>query len=178
MWILIVLGSIVALIALVFVVGSVLPERYRASGYVDASLTAAELWPKLLDYKAHPMAARMAKGIEPLPDENGLPVWLESLGATTVRVRTVESEAPVRIVREMSDSVVPMTARAVIELEEREGGCRVRMSNDIMIRRGTWHVPVFRLMMTVFCGVQGGIKAYLAQVTGAKKPAMQWQRSA
>ena len=89
MWILIMLGCVLGLVALVFLVGSLLPERYGARGYVDVDESAEELWPKLLDHRAHPMAAKMAKGVEDLPDENGLPVWLESLGPSKIRVHTV-----------------------------------------------------------------------------------------
>ena len=175
MWILIMLGCVLGLVALVFLVGSLLPERYGARGYVDVDESAEELWPKLLDHRAHPMAAKMAKGVEDLPDENGLPVWLESLGPSKIRVHTVESVSPSRLVREMADTVVPMTARAVIELEHRDGGCRIRMSNDTVIKRGTWHVPVFRVMLVLCSGLRGGIKAYLAQIVGQGQTRVQWE---
>ena len=175
MWIWIVLGGLLALVALVFLIGWLLPERYQAQGYVDVDASAEDLWPKLLDYEAHPMAAKMAKGIEPLPDENGLPVWLESLGPSKIRVHTVESKNPSRLVRELADTVVPMTARAVIELENRGKGCRIRMSNHTVIKNGTWHVPVFRVLMSLFGGLRGGIKAYLAQIVGPGRVRVQWE---
>lgn len=174
-WILILLGSVLALIVLVFVAGSLLPERYGARGYLDVSASAEQLWPKLLDYRAHPVSAKMAKAIEPLPDENGLPVWLESLGSSKIRVNTVESKSASRLVLDLADTVVPMTARAVIELENRGGGCRIRMSNDAVIKNGTWHVPVFRVLMTLFGGMRGGIKAYLRQIAGEARARVEWE---
>jgi len=47
---------------------------------------------------------------ERLPDEDGLPVWTEDIGSTVVPVRTVEATPPRKLVRRMTDSVVPMTA--------------------------------------------------------------------
>ena len=79
------------------------------------------------------------------------------------------------LVREMADSVVPMTARAVIELENRSGGCRIRMSNDTVLESGTWHVPVFRVMLSLCGGIRGGIKAYLAQIVGRGQARVQWE---
>ena len=124
MWILIVLGSLVGLVALVFLVGSFLPESYRANGHLDVAMTPNELWTRLMDFEKHPMAAAMAKGTEKLPDENGLPVWIEDMGHTKARVRTVVMEAPHRLVRELVDTVVPMTARVEVSIEATEGSPR------------------------------------------------------
>ena len=174
MWIWI-LGGIAGLVILAFVVGSFLPENYRARGYLDVAMSPEELWTKLQDFEHHPVSATMCKATERLPNENGMPVWIEDMGSTKFRVQTTSMEKPKRLVRELSDQVVPMTATVVIEIEPRDGGCRVHMSNHVVIKSGTWHVPVFRLMMSVAGGVKGGIRGYLAQVVGKQNAAVHWQ---
>lgn len=76
------------------------------------------------------------------------------------------------MVREMQSASVPMTSRWVYELAANDDGCRVTVAAVTTIRRGTWHVPIFRLMMKLTNGVRAGIKAHLNQVfkTMGQKP--------
>ena len=175
MWIWIAAASLLGLVALVFLVGTLLPERTRARGRLDVPLSPAEVWRRLADFERHPMSAGMCRGTERLPDENGLPVWIEDLGSSKFRVQTVEAEEPRRIVRRMTDQVVPMTARSVIELEAIGSGTRLTMETDVTLARGTWHVPVMRVTLALFRGVRGGIKGYLGRIAGAGSSVPVWE---
>ena len=128
MWIWIV-GGVLAVVLLVFVIGSLLPESYRARGHVDLDVSPDQLWEMLSDYESTPMAAKMARSIETLPAENGLPVWIEDMGSTKVRVATVAAERPTHLVREMADRVVPMTARVVAPLRMTNGIVNAGVAN-------------------------------------------------
>jgi len=70
---------------------------------------------------------------------------------------------------------VRLLSASFVELESRGGGCRVRMSNDTVIANGTWHEPVFRVMVTLCGGLRGGIRAYLAQIVGQGRARGQWE---
>lgn len=178
MWIWIV-GSIALVIALVFVIGSLLPEEYTAKGSVEIARSPSEIWSDLVDFEKHPMAAKMARAVEVLPRENGLPVWVEDLGSSKVRVTTTlqrepepeQNHEPGELRREMKDSVVAMTAATVFRVEavcssESQSACRVHIDHKIRVARGTWHTPVFRVMLSLFGGARSGMRGFFKQFAG------------
>ena len=159
-----ILGSAALVVVAANVIGCFLPERYRAQGLLETSLGVSELWAALHDPNAHPVGGRMAKDVELLPDENGLPVWIENLGSSKVRVATVESQPERRVVRAMADQVVPMTARTEIDLEPMDsGGSRLRLQHEIVIKRGTWHVSMMRFMVALTRAARSGMQGYFRQ---------------
>jgi hypothetical protein len=166
MWLGIALGGLVGLVIVVFVVGSLLPSVYAAKGRLDVALPPQDVWRLVSDFEKHPLAAKMARSVERLPDEDGRAVWKEDLGSSVVTVRTVEAREPERLVRRMQDSVVPMSADWTLSIEPRGAGSRLWIENRTEIRRGTWHVPIFRLIMTVSRGAERGVEAYLKQIGG------------
>lgn len=164
LWVWIFLGVIALLAATPFVVGRFLPERYSASVRMEVARSVDDVWNELADYRQHPMGGRMVRGVEPLESSNGLPAWVEDLGSTKLQVKTTESAAPRRVVRELADQVVPMTGRSSFDLGGDEKRCSVTVDAQIVIRSGTWHVPVFRFMMAIQKGAQRTAVAHLRGV--------------
>lgn len=176
MWIWIAIGVPLGLIALVFVVGSLLPADYRVRGHVDLALPPDQLWARLADIEKHPMAAGMARGVEILPQENGLPVWVEDIGSSKIRVHAEVMETPKRVVRKMADEIVPMTAETEFVITPHGEGSRVTVDHAIRVDSGTWHVPVFRVTLTLFSGARRGMEAYFRQfATSPAGPQFAWQ---
>lgn len=179
MWLSILLGLagvLVALIVLVAVVGSRLPDTYRASGTVELARPPAELWRELADFERHPRAGSMAKRVERLPDVDGKPSWKEDLGSSVVTWTALEWDPPRRMVCEGRDSTLPMTARWATEIQPTEGGSRLVLENEIVIRDGTWHVPVFRVVMTLTGAARKGLTDYLRSVDPGFDPgAVAWE---
>src|SRR5262245_13771733 len=138
-----IVGGIAALLILVMIIGRFLPEHYHCKVETALSRPPEEVWSQLMDFRKHPLTGSMAKRVEDRPSTNGLPVWLEDMGSSKVTVTTIESKPPMRLVREMVDSVVPMTARSVVDLTRTESGCQATASHDVWVRNGTWHVPIF-----------------------------------
>lgn len=164
-WVWIAIGILVVLAVIPFAVGPFLKTTYRghASRIVDRS--PEELWTVILDVESHPMSGPQCKSVElEDPSETTLPNWIENLGSTKLRVCTVETDPPRRIVRELSDLVVPMRARSVIEIEPAGEGSQVRVENETTIESGTWHVPVFRFIMTISNGARRACEQYLARL--------------
>lgn len=178
MWIGIGLGGLVGLVVFVVIVGLCLPESYRAKGRLDVGLPPEAVWKLISDFEAHPISANMARSVEALPDVDGLPSWNEDIGSTVITVTTVEEVAPQRLVRRMTDRIVPMTATWSFRIEPLDSGSRIWVENQTEIRRGTWHVPIFRLMMTMTRGAEKGVEAYLKQLGGELSGTpVQWERT-
>ena len=154
-----------ALIVAANVIGFFLPERYIGSAQCLIDRICDDVWSALHDVEAHPMTGKMKKTTEILPDENGLPVWAETMaGNERVTITTTESDAPSKLVREMKSAAMPMTSRWEYSLESKDGGCQLTLEGETFIRRGSWMVPMFRFMMVVAGGVKKGLVIQMRMV--------------
>lgn len=165
-WWLILLGAAVMLVVLivvgVFAVGSMLGEDVSSSASMTFTQPRDIVWAAIGDYERNPISASMRRKTIPLPDEDGRPVWTEDIGNTVITVRTVESEEPARLVRFFEDSVVPMTSRVEYVLESEGEGTKVTMNGLTTVSNGTWHVPLFRVILRL--APDAGSLAYLGDL--------------
>ncbi len=162
LWVLI---GVVVLVASVFVIGSFMPVRYEGATVVAFDRDVQAVWDALQDVRAHPMTGRMMKSIEDLPAAPTGPVWTEDMGhGEVITVTTEVSEAPRRMVRHMTSGATAMESRWEYALEPAGDGCRVTLSGVTDIAKGTWHTPVFRVMMAIGGGVKKGLDIQLAMV--------------
>ncbi len=161
------LGGVALLVVTVVVIGLNMPERYEGHSQVVYATTPEDVWSALLDYEGHPMTGKMTKSVEAQPAENGLPVWIEDMGhGELITVKTVEAERPRHMVREMTAKSMPMTSRWEYTLEPTDEGCKLTIDGETYIRRGTWHVPIFRVMMALGGGVKKGFDIQMDMVAG------------
>jgi hypothetical protein len=127
----------------------VLPESYEATVKATFKKPPEAVFAAILDYKTHPMAGAQVHGVAVLPDEGGMPVWKEDLGATQLVVRTLESVPNQKLRRELKDTVVPMTAISEMTFAPDGDGVTVTGFGRTTVRRGTFHVPIFRIILSL-----------------------------
>lgn len=163
-WIAIGLLAAVALIAVPAIVGALLPKEFSGRAHVTFPAPLEEVFEALSDFEKHPLSCSQARRVERLEVEGGLPAWREDLGPSALIVRTIESEPPRRLVREVEDTVVPMRARWTYELYRTEAGTEVAIHQAGAIERGTWHVPFFRFAMRVTGGASSGPRRHLDSI--------------
>jgi hypothetical protein len=165
-WWLILLGAAVVLVVVVvggaFAVGSMLGEEVTSSVSMTFAHPPHAVWDGIADYENNPVSASMRRETIALPDEANGPAWQEDIGSSVITVRTLESEAPARVVRSFADGVVPMTARVEYLIEPEGGGATVTMNSVTTIKDGTWHVPIFRVMQRL--APDAGSRAYLSEL--------------
>ncbi len=136
-----ILGFVAALAAL-FVCGRFLRETYSGGAQALIAAPIDDVWARVSDGEKHPIGGRMVRAVT--RNDDG---WIEDLGSSQVTVRLGEVDAPNRVVRNLTDSVVPMTARNVVTLKAVDGGTQVDVTHEVTIRLGTWHSPIFRWVM-------------------------------
>ncbi len=159
---------IVALILVPIIIGFFVPVRYDGRTVVEYDRSVQQAWDALQDVEAHPMTGAMMKSVETLPLDDGRPVWKEDMGrGEVITVTTTAYEPPHQMTREMSSASVNMTSRWEYALEPAGQGCRVTLSGVTDIEKGTWHTPIFRLMMVVGGGVKKGLDIQLDMVAAA-----------
>lgn len=164
--------AIVALIALVMVGGLFLPDKYYAHVVVKVGKPPEAVWAAVMDYQKHPISGAMRKTTQKLPDENGLPVWIEDSGDTKLRVQVVAATPPNHIKWIFGDAVVPIKASSEARIEPSDGGSIITTNSETTIRPGTWHVPVFRVILWLTRAHEKGVRDYWASVaqTLGEKP--------
>ena len=161
-WPLIILAALVTLIALPIVIGFLMPVRYEGTTTVEYGRSVQRVWDALQDVDAHPMTGKMTKSVETLPPDEGRPAWKEDMGrGEVITVRTTAFEPPDHMIREMTSAAVNMTSRWEYALEPAGEGCRVTLSGITDIETGTWHTPIFRVMMVIGGGVKKGLDTQL-----------------
>ncbi len=168
MWALLLFLIPLGLVLLPAIVGLLLPEKYEATVQAEFDKTPEEVWALLEDVERNPGSGAMARSVEMLPEEewrDGLPAWIEDIGSTRIQVQTVVMDKPRSLVRELEDQIVPMRARWSIALEPHgEEGTLVTATNETIIAKGTWHVPLFRCMMFFMNGARRGLVHYLTRL--------------
>ncbi|MCI0641373.1 MAG: hypothetical protein L0Y72_22050 [Gemmataceae bacterium] len=169
-WIFIVLASAVGLLVLaavlILIVGRFLPERYEAQVIVEFDRNPEDIWNALMNVPQNPMTGRMLKRLEPLPDVNGLPSWVEDIGSTKLVATTEQADKPRLLRRRLADQVVPMTADWEMRLEELPAGCRMTAASVTVVRKGTWHVPFFRFMLKVTGNGKSQLRGFCKRLAG------------
>ena len=160
MWFLWIVGGLILLVALVQIVGRFMPEEYESELTMHVKQAPEVIWPMLVDPKEVSFGGKQSRGVELVSSESGDLEWEEDLGQSMFRLRMVESEPLRRVLYEGADSVVPMTMRRELRLEAADGGSLVHCTQKIVIKNGTFHVPFFRIVMSLGAGT-AGMKDYL-----------------
>ena len=158
-WIVIGLVVVGALVAIVALIGSRLPQSHRAS--VEETLTAPPdaVWRTITDIDAFPSWREGLKRVQRLPDRDGRPAWIEE-GRSGKMTLTVERlEAPRLLVGRIADPGLPFGGTWTYEITPTSGGSRLRITEA-----GEVYNPVFRFMARYIFGYEGTIRSYMTSL--------------
>jgi hypothetical protein len=76
-WILIIVAAIAGLIAIMAIIGALLPKRHVASRTAKFSTDAETIWKTMTDFASVPSWWPEVKEMNRLPDRNGHEVWVQ-----------------------------------------------------------------------------------------------------
>ncbi len=142
-WVLIVLAALIALAALVVVVGALRPKSHVASYTVVLAAPPDRVWATIADVEHTPEWVPDIRKVERLPDHDGRPSWRENFGGFEATTVIAVSEPPRRLVKEILPSG-PFYGSWTWELAPEGGGAGTRLT---ITERGTVENPFFRGMM-------------------------------
>ena len=159
-YVLIVVGSIVAIVVLIAAIGWCLPVRHRASGARTYQASAASLFALITDVAAFPTWRSDVKSVEMLPDENGRRRWRETT-KTGPLTFVIERAVPDRLlVGRIADTNLPFGGSWTYELTPNGSGTTtLRITED-----GEVYNPIFRFVSRFVVGHDATIKQYLSAV--------------
>lgn len=155
-WILIVVGIIAGLIALVAVIGALMPKGHTASRSTVINQSPEVLWQTMTDCAAFPAWRTDVKAVEVLPDRDGRKVWREDGTNGRMTLEAIEASPPSRLVLKIADPDLPFGGTWTYELQATGAGSRVTITED-----GEVYNPIFRFIGRVFFDPAASIETYL-----------------
>jgi Polyketide cyclase / dehydrase and lipid transport len=157
LWIFIVLGGILILIALI---GWLLPKAHTVTREARFHQPPEAIWKAIADIDAMPSWRQGLKGIKRLPDQNGMPAWVETSDSGTLPFETVISRPPSKLVVRIADPKLPFGGTWTYEIAAVAGGSSLRIRED-----GEIYNPVFRFLSRFAFGYAGTIDTYLRSMS-------------
>ncbi|MEK6409420.1 MAG: SRPBCC family protein [Acidobacteriota bacterium] len=155
-WFLIVVGVIAALIAVVAIIGSLMPKGHSASRTTVINKPPEVLWQAMTDCAAFPQWRADVKSVEVISDRDGHRVWREDGKNGKMTLETVEANPPSRLVLRIADPDLPFGGTWTYDLQASGSGSRVTITEN-----GEVYNPIFRFMSRVFFSPTASIETYL-----------------
>lgn len=156
-WILIVLGIIAGLVAVVAIIGMLVPRKHVASRTAKYQQSADTVWETITDFESAPAWRTDLKTVERLPDLNGHAVWAEISRQGRMPYEVTVSEPPNQMVLRIVDDKLPFGGTWTYEIAATEDGG----STLTITENGEIYNPIFRFMARFIFGYHGTMETYL-----------------
>ena len=158
-WVLIVIGAIVAFVALMALVGLFVSRDHRATSTITLRQPADSIWTVVRDLGgATAWWHEMQESVR-LPDKDGHEAWRQKVGGFDMPLVVLESEAPRRLVTKIdSPPGASFGGTWTYELTTDAGGGGTRVS----VTEAGWIAnPIFRFLSRFVFGYYGTLDGYL-----------------
>ena len=157
-WILIVLGGIVALVALLALIGAFVPREHRATSTITLHQSPDSVWKVVRDLGGVTAWWPEIKESVRQPDKDGREVWRQKMSGWDVPLIVMESTAPRRLVTQIDTSAGGAFGGTwTYELTPDSGG-----GTRISVTEAGWiGNPIFRTLSRFVFGYYGSLDGYL-----------------
>jgi uncharacterized protein YndB with AHSA1/START domain len=156
-WVLIVVAGLVGIVALVAIVGSLLPKGHVARRTAHYTQTPDSVWAAIADVPGQASWRTDLKSVERAEDRNGKQVWREtSKRGDVVPYETTEIIPPRRLVRTIADPDLPYGGRWIYEVAAEPTGARLTITEE-----GLVYNPIFRFVSHYFLDMGATIEGYM-----------------
>lgn len=139
-WLLLGLGVIVAIVALVAMVGLLLPREHTASTTASIHAPPDSVWQAVTDVRDYPRWRTGVRSVDILAPERPLR-WREHGSDGAITYERAEEERPRRLVTRIVDETLPFGGSWTYELAPAANGTTITI-----IERGYVTNPLFRFM--------------------------------
>lgn len=159
-WLLVAGVVVVALVAIVFAVGMILPVGHTATRTAQVSRAPEEVWGLIATPERFPAWRSGIKSASSLQSEGRWSGWREEGKFGPMAYAVVEADAPRRLVARI-EGEKSFGGTWTYRLEPAEGGTRLTITED-----GEVYNPLFRFMSRFVFGHHATIEQYLRDVQG------------
>lgn len=158
----VIVAILVALILVVLVVGTLLPEQHNVSRTLQTKQSPQAVWDTINDHANEPKWRSDVASVQSLGERNGKPVWQENYkDGNKVALITTESKPPTRMVRELTDLEGPFSGRWEIDIQPTPIGSNIKITEVGRITN-----PVFRFVSRYIMGQTTAMEKYLRSLAG------------
>ena len=156
-WLIRIAVVLIALVAIVFIIGALLPQEHRASRTLLTKQSPQTIWDTINDHANEPQWRSDVANVTSLGEREGKPVWQENYkDGNKVTLMTTEFKPPSRMVRELTDLEGPFSGRWEIDIVPTPEG-----SNITITEIGKVSNPVFRFVSKFIIGHTTFMERYL-----------------
>ena len=155
-WLLLILGVLVGLLALVALIGALLPKGHVATRAARFRQPPEAIWQALTDIEAMSSWRTDLKSVKRLPDRNGLPAWLEVSKFGEMPLEVVEWVPPRRLVARIADPKLSFGGTWTYEIASLDGESALRITEN-----GEIYNPIFRFLSRFVFGHTATLEQYL-----------------
>ena len=158
-WVLIAAAVLAAIVAAMFIIGTVLPKGHVASRSSRFKQPPQAIWDAIT---GPPDWRPDLRGVEQLPPREGRRWWKETdKHGQIITYESVEESPPARLVTRIADPKLPFGGTWTQEIVPEPGGCVLKITEA-----GEIYNPIFRFMARFVFGYSGSIEAYLKALHG------------
>jgi uncharacterized protein YndB with AHSA1/START domain len=154
-WTLIIIGSLVAIVLLVTVVGALLPRDHVARSYTLLRAAPDTVWQTITDVAGAP-AWRDVQKVEVLTDGAGPLRWREHGKYGPITFEQIESVRPSKFVARIADTDQGFGGTWTYDIVPEGKGSRVTITENGFVTN-----PIFRFMSRFVFGYHGTQEEYL-----------------
>jgi uncharacterized protein YndB with AHSA1/START domain len=156
-WVLIVVGGIIALVAVMALIGAFVPREHRATSTVILAQPPDSVWKVVRDLGAVPSWWPEVKESVRQPDKNGQEVWRQKMSGFDVPLIVIESTAPHTLVTQIDTSAGGAFGGTwTYELTQDGDGTKISVTEAGWIGN-----PIFRFLSRFVFGYYGSLDGYL-----------------
>lgn len=156
-WMAIAVAVLAGLVALVALIGWLLPREHVATSRVVIRQPPDTVWMVVRDLGLLAEWWPDVERVEPVGDAGGREVWRQHLTTGPLTLAVVEDDPPHRLVTRIESSDgAPFGGTWTYRIEPVDGGSRVTIIEDGWIAN-----PIFRFVSAVFMGKHGTMDRYL-----------------
>lgn len=156
-WVWVGLGVVGGVIALMAIVGLLLPQDHVASRSARYRQPPDAVWGTITDTPASVAWRGDLRSVERLADRDGHAVWKEiDRHGDSMTLETLEEAPPHRLVRRIVDTGLPFGGTWTFEIVPQEGGALVTITERGFVRN-----PIFRFLARFVFGYTSTLDAYL-----------------
>ena len=156
-WVLWIGGTLAAVVAVAFIVGSALPQNHVASRTAHFASPPEVVWEVITGVEQYPAWRKDVDSVQLLTGHPDTLAWREVSGSDRISFVAETVEAPSRLVTRISDKSLPFGGSWEYRIEREGTGSRLTITEH-----GEDYNPVFRFVSRFVMGHTATIDKYLA----------------
>jgi hypothetical protein len=155
-WVIYIVAGLALIVALVVIIGAMLPKGHTASRTARIALPPDALYAVLSDVGQYRAWRKDVKSLERLPDRDGRPAWVEDVGGMKIPMYFERMEQPTLLVARIADPGLPFGGTWTYRIAPAAGGSDLTITEE-----GEVYNVFFRFMSRFVFGYHATMDAFI-----------------